>query len=306
MAERRINRISIAVFVVCCLFGSWMLSRTMEQPIAVLLGITVIVAAHLVTVPAPSGEHMYLGIGAATALPFLVADYAALMAILTLGLAVAWALRVILKSPSLAGSHFLSEVAALMAFASAYIIISQATGSDGIASSPSTTQVPTLITVAAAGIIWFVVRALIRSLVGLEREDLSARYLWLLALEDWAAIVSLFTSGALFGLAYEPMGLWAIPLALLPYALSHLAFVRYHDTRVTYGQTIRALAQIPEVAGLATRGHSARTAEIAVSIARDIGMHPDEVTETRVCRPDARHRTDHAERACDSASRLYR
>ncbi len=72
---------------------------------------------------------------------------------------------------------------------------------------------------------------------------------------------------------------WAVPLALLPYAFSHLAFVRYNNTRVTYGQTIRALAQIPEVAGLATPGHSERTAAVAVAIARDIGLHPDEVSE---------------------------
>ena len=72
---------------------------------------------------------------------------------------------------------------------------------------------------------------------------------------------------------------WALPVTVLPYAFSHTAFVRYHNTRITYGQTIRALAQIPEVAGLAPRGHSTRTADLAVAVARELGLHPDEVTE---------------------------
>ena len=115
-----------------------------------------------------------------------------------------------------------------MAFASSYVMLAEATAPTDLAED---TEI--LITVLAAGIVWFVVRALTRSLVGLEREDLSARFLWLLALEDWAAIVSLFTSGALFGLAFEHMRWWSIVLALLPYAFSHLAFVRYNNTRIT-------------------------------------------------------------------------
>ncbi|MCB1245709.1 MAG: HD domain-containing protein, partial [Acidimicrobiia bacterium] len=57
------------------------------------------------------------------------------------------------------------------------------------------------------------------------------------------------------------------------------AFARYHSTKVTYGQTIRALAQIPEVAGLAPSGHSTRTGDLAVAIAQEIGLHPNEVVE---------------------------
>lgn len=275
MADRRINGISIVVFIACAAFGSWMATLAAASLQTVLLGAAIIGLTHLITVPAPSGEYLYLGIGAATAVPFLFDDSATFLAILTLGMAVAWGIFAT-KRPTngLAGSQFLAEVSALMAFASAVVVISQVSARNG---EPTATS--ELITVVAAGIVWFAARALTRSLVGLEREDLSARFLWLLALEDWAAIVSLFTSGALFGLAYPKMGWWAILLALVPYAFSHLAFVRYHNTRITYGQTIRALAQIPEVAGLATMGHSGRTAAVAVAIARDIGMHPDEVTE---------------------------
>lgn len=275
MADRRINAISTVVFLACAAFGSWMAMLAATGMEWVLIGAGIIALTHLITVPAPSGEHLYLGIGAATAVPFLVHDHASFLAILTLGMAFAWGVFVVKKTgDGLAGSQFLAEVSALMAFASAVVLVGEVSMRRDFSSPTST-----LLTVVAAGIVWFAVRALTRSLVGLEREDLSARFLWLLALEDWAAIVSLFTSGALFGLAFPEMRWWAILLALVPYAFSHLAFVRYNNTRITYGQTIRALAQIPEVAGLATMGHAERTATVAVAIARDIGMHPDEVTE---------------------------
>jgi len=133
--------------------------------------------------------------------------------------------------------------------------------------------------VLVAGVVWFVVRALVAAFVGLERSDLAGRYLWLLALEDWAVVVSIFAAGTLFGLTWPLMGLWAIAVAVLPYTFGHLAFERYHSTRVTYGQTIRALAQIPEVAGLAPTGHSTRTADLAVAIAQEMGLHPSQVIE---------------------------
>lgn len=275
MADRRVNGISVGVFLACAAFGVWMVTLAEADPIWILVGAAVIALTHLVTVPAPSGEHLFLGIGTATAVPFLVSDHASFLAILTLGMAFAWGVFAANHSTNnLAGSEFLAEVSALMAFASAVVLIGEVSARNDLVSPTST-----LLTVVAAGIVWFAARALTRSLVGLEREDLSARFLWLLALEDWAAIVSLFTSGALFGLAFPEMRWWAVLLAAVPYAFSHLAFVRYHSTRVTYGQTIRALAQIPEVAGLATMGHAERTAGVAVAIARDIGMHPDEVTE---------------------------
>lgn len=274
MVERRANGISLAVFGACAAFGAWMLTLAAVDPLWIMVGAAIVALTHLITVPAPSGEHLFLGIGAATAVPFLVDDYASFLAILTLGMALAWGIFATNRGDNLAGSEFLAEVSALMAFAAAVVLIGEVSARNDIVSPTSQ-----LLTVVAAGIVWFAARALTRSLVGLEREDLSARFLWLLALEDWAAIVSLFTSGALFGLAFPQMRWWAILLALVPYAFSHLAFVRYHSTRVTYGQTIRALAQIPEVAGLATMGHAERTAAVAVAIARDIGMHPDEVTE---------------------------
>ena len=43
--------------------------------------------------------------------------------------------------------------------------------------------------------------------------------------------------------------------------------------------TREALSQIPEVAGLATRGHSVRTGHLARDIGRELGLHPDIVED---------------------------
>ena len=134
----------------------------------------------------------------------------------------------------------------------------------------------TVAAVALGGLAWFIVRALVAAFVGVERTDLAGRYLWLLALEDWAVVISVLAAGTLFGLTWPVMGVWSFAVAVLPYAFGHLAFERYHSTRVTYGQTIRALAQIPDVAGLAPRGHSTRTADLAVAVAQELAeMHLD-------------------------------
>ena len=78
---------------------------------------------------------------------------------------------------------------------------------------------------------------------------------------------------------FNAIGWWALPVALLPYSFAHGAFRRFQETRSTYRQTIRALAQIPEVAGLNLTGHSDRTAELAVAMAKELGLSPEEVED---------------------------
>lgn len=94
---------------------------------------------------------------------------------------------------------------------------------------------------------------------------------------DLSVFVSLVASGALFGIAFEVIGWWALAVAALPYAFAHGAFRRYVDARQTYFQTMRSLARIPEVAGHADPGHAARTAELAVGVAAELGLRPRDV-----------------------------
>jgi hypothetical protein len=205
----------------------------------------------------------------------LLDDPNQLAAAYAVGMAAAWVVRRATgRFDARTESDFLNEAVSMAVFA---ILATSVMGV--LAQSGLDDAWRALIAVAAGAVAWFLTRALVAALVGLEREDISGRYLWLLALEDWTVVVSIFAAGTLFGLAYPEMGWWALPVAILPYAFSHLAFVRYHSTRITYGQTIRALAQIPEVAGLAPRGHATRTADLSVAVAQELGLHPNEVAE---------------------------
>src|SRR5690606_387476 len=96
---------------------------------------------------------------------------------------------------------------------------------------------------------------------------------------DLNVFISLIATGGLFGLMFNAIGWWALPVALLPYSFAHGAFRRFQETKSTYRQTIRALAQIPEVAGLNLAGHSDRTAELAVAMAKELGLSPEEVED---------------------------
>src|SRR5690606_20810834 len=88
--------------------------------------------------------------------------------------------------------------------------------------------------------------------------------------------ITLIATGGLFGMMYAAIGWWALPVAFLPYSFAHGAFRRFQETKATYRQTIRALAQLPEVAGLNLKGHPDRTAALAVAMPEALRLSPEE------------------------------
>ena len=275
MASSSVHPLSVGVWLLTGAAGVAVVVLAELSIESLVVGAAAITAGQLVSVPAPSGERLYLGIGVASAMPMLVPEAASVAAIYAFGMVGSWVVFALRKEEGVVlSSHFVPEAVGLAAFGFAFYMMRGAIDSVAMGEDWAT-----LLALLVAGGVWYAARAFLRSLVGLGRVDLSVRYLWLLGLEDWSAIVTMLIAGGLFGFAWPVMRWWALPVAVLPYAFSHTAFVRYNSTRVTYGQTIRALAQIPEVAGLAPRGHSNRTADLAVAVARELGMHPDEVTE---------------------------
>ncbi|HIE22093.1 MAG TPA: HD domain-containing protein [Acidimicrobiia bacterium] len=115
---------------------------------------------------------------------------------------------------------------------------------------------------------------MLRALLVLGPREFSRNYLARALLHDLNAFLGLALTGALFGELYPSIGWWALPIAGLPYAFAHSAFKRFQDTKVTYKQTIRALARIPEVSGLGVDGHADRTTDLASSIAKQMGLGP--------------------------------
>jgi hypothetical protein len=284
MAELRLKTLSVIAWLALMLgavvFTAAGVGRTdlesVDWFLPVIVWAGVITAISFITVPAPSGSRLSLGIGAAVAASILMDDQFALGAAICLALAATGLIeKNFFQSIKRTDGDFLTDALGMAAYALVFL----ATFEGVVEADLIDLTWSVVAAVLAAGLVWFVVRALVAAFVGLERSDLAGRYLWLLALEDWAVVISIFAAGTLFGLTWPLMGVWAVPVAVLPYTFGHLAFERYHSTRVTYGQTIRALAQIPEVAGLAPAGHSTRTADLAVAIAQELGLHPKQVVE---------------------------
>jgi HD domain len=284
MAETRLRTISIiswlALAIAAVIFTVTGLSQAgIDQGVWIseaLLWVTAITLVSLLSVPAPSGSRISLGIGAIVAASILTQEVTAFAAATAAALAIAWVFQRRIDTWShRTDGDFLSDALAAAVFGATYVYMEELFLGWGLSDDAWTV----VGAVAIGGLAWFIVRALVAAFVGVERTDLAGRYLWLLALEDWAVVVSILAAGTLFGLTWPVMNVWAFAVAVLPYAFGHLAFERYHSTRVTYGQTIRALAQIPEVAGLAPRGHSTRTADLAVAVAQELGLHPNDVIQ---------------------------
>jgi hypothetical protein len=89
---------------------------------------------------------------------------------------------------------------------------------------------------------------------------------------DLNVFVSLVATGALFALAEQQIGIWAVGVAGLPFLFARSAFGRFNTIKRTYRQTIRALARIPEVAGLGVEGHADRTAALAQEVGYELGL----------------------------------
>jgi hypothetical protein len=83
---------------------------------------------------------------------------------------------------------------------------------------------------------------------------------------------ALAVSGVLIAIAAKPLGLVALPLFLVPVVLSQFAFRRYVGIRATYGQSIRTLSRITDLAGYTHPGHSERVAELAVAMGAELGI----------------------------------
>ncbi|MFQ5968461.1 MAG: HD-GYP domain-containing protein [Acidimicrobiia bacterium] len=253
----------------------------------VAIGAMVLAAGWLVSVPSLSGHRFSLAFAVAAAFPLLyrngpdfTGDVAldwALSAAAT-GLLIAWLIELLRQEADV--TVFAALVRQTIGIAVFLVIdtaafeeLSQLTAfrEDGFGAQ--------LVALALAGTLWFLVETFLWAYLTFARSQLSRRYLWTVALRDWPVGASLLATGALFGVAFPTIGPAALVIALIPYGFVHVAFHRYHEARGTYAQTIRALARIPEVAGLSPDGHSDRTADLAVAIGQELGLSPDQVTE---------------------------
>ncbi|MFQ5516532.1 MAG: HD-GYP domain-containing protein [Acidimicrobiia bacterium] len=275
MADSRTRQVSLGTLLLVGGLSGVLFWQTQQSPVGIVVAAAVLAAGAVVRVPTPTGGTLHVGAGVAAAVPLLFREVAAVGTVYGLGICAAYLLLQARPAQRRrAGRLFLSEVAGLSTLTLVFFLASSGLERNGLKGTW-----PDLAAVTLGAVTWFVVTSAMNSLIGYQEQRLGIRYLWLSSLGDWPVLVSLVASGALFGFSYPLIGAWAFPMATMPYGFSHLAFVRYHDTRGTYGQMIRALARIPEVAGLSADGHSARTADLAVVIGKELGLHPDWVAE---------------------------
>ena len=113
----------------------------------------------------------------------------------------------------------------------------------------------------------------------IRAEDLRARYPVTLADElrvQWRLGLAVGISAIITVFGATVMGLDELAVFAGPLFVIQLAFRRYAGIRATYLQTVRALAQVTEVAGYVDSGHSRRVSKIALAVGRELGMsEPD-------------------------------
>jgi len=240
----------------------------------------VAIAAGSVVVPAVSSRNrLTLATSVGAALPFVLMDErfdpVATVAVFFLG-AVLLSIAEFVRKGSIrrallyAARQFMGYCGFIAVFSGMLTLVGGSVGASGW---------DELIAFVAGGVAWIAVDIALWSATASTDGRISPRFVALSALRDLNVFITLIATGGLFGMMYGAIGWWALPVALIPYSFAHGAFRRFQETKSTYKQTIRALAQIPEVAGLNLSGHSDRTATLAVAMAEDMGLTPEEVED---------------------------
>jgi hypothetical protein len=250
------------------------------DPIAIAVAVSALVVASMVGVAASnSGNRFTTGLAVAAAVPFVFGagdsvDLAASIAIYGIGEAIVWALR---HSRGEDNRELLPTMVRRFVGYVTYATVYTALRVGPFAELSG--DWADLLPFAIALVAWITVEVILRALLVLGKRELSRTYLARALLHDLNVFLGLAMTGALFGELWPELDWWALPIALLPYSFAHLAFKRFQQTKVTYKQTIRALARIPEVSGLGIDGHADRTTELASAIAKEIGLGPIQVED---------------------------
>ena len=261
--------------IVAGMVGLYAATKATTDPFEIVIAVAFLVLASLVGVATSnSGNRFTMGLAVAAAIPFVLTrgagvDLAGSMATYGLALAIIWALRY-----SRGESHsellptLIRRYAGYVVYATVYAGMSV-----GVSANLSGGW-EDLLPFGVALVAWITVEVTLRALLVLGPRELSRTYLARALLHDLNVFLGLALTGAMFGELFPGLGWWALPIALLPYMFAHTAFKRFQETKVTYKQTIRALARIPEVSGLGIDGHADRTTELASSISKEMGLGP--------------------------------
>jgi len=273
LVAERVNASGFSVFVLGMVVLVAVTGPQSTEPFLQIVLVAIAIAGlSRISVIAPSGHNRYLSDGMALAVPLAFElDPGGAFAAIGAGYLGSLALTVGMGTTihRALASH-VRRVVAVMGYAIVLILLGSWIAENLI-----------VVAIGVAAAVWYFVD-LGLWMLGREHRHLSFHYLGRVAGRDWQAAALLAGSAAMVGLIVPALTSgWIIALLVVgaPFLTAYFAFHRYREVRRTYGQTIRALARIPEVAGLSPLGHSDRVSALAVDVATDLGMTPDEVEE---------------------------
>lgn len=275
-----VRALAVASLVIAPVTAFWLMSQSPIPWTWVLVALAAMALGSFVVPAVSSGNRFTVAMAVAAALPFVFitdgrVDVAAVVATALLsytGISIIQTARsgLFVRSCGYAFRHLAGHVTFV-------VVLALVRG--WVGSSLGTSGWEVLVPFVAGGVAWFAVEVALWSQFAAGYRRVSTRYLALASLKDLNVFVSLVATGGLFGLMFQALSWWALPVTLLPYSLAHGAFQRFQETRSTYRQTIRALAQIPETAGLNIAGHADRVSELSVAMAKDLGLSPEDVED---------------------------
>ncbi len=262
--------------------GLTLAATTETSASTILVATTILVVCSLIGVATSnSGNRFTTGQAVAAALPFVLltagggVDLVGVLAVYGIGLSLTWVVRFARGEDHIEMLPvMLRRLFGYVTYATVYTGLRR-----GLGQAELSGDWGDLVPFIGALVAWIVVEVIVRALFVIGPRELSRTYLARALLHDLNVFVGLVLTGALFGELYGPLGWWALPMALLPYSFAHAAFRRLQETKVTYKQTIRALARIPEVSGLAVDGHADRTTDISTAVAKEMGLGPSVVEQ---------------------------
>ncbi len=281
MAERSVFSVmSVIGLVSAPVLGVMAVANSGLTWFQVTVAVVALLVGSMIVASVSSGNRLTVAIGVAAALPFVFVtpagvDLYGVAGVYLIGSAGLGLISLTRGTPLLRSGGFAGrQLVGFVTFATVFAIVRRMLGT---AVGESGWEV--LIPFVTAGVAWFFVDVGLWAVFASEYRRVSARYLGLAGVGDANVFASLVATGALFGLMFDALGWWALPVSLLPYSFAHSAFRRFQETRSTYKQTIRALAHIPEAAGLNLFGHADRTSAMSVAMAKDLGLSPEEVED---------------------------
>ena len=255
-------------------------TRAVSSPLHIAVAVMALILASTVEVAtSDSGNRFTTGLAVASAIPVIFSgeygvDTAGAIACYGAGMAGVWMVR---RLGGERHAELLPTAIRRLAGYIAYVVVYSAMRIGVLTELSGGWEdlIPFFGAVAA----WLGVEVLLRAMLILGPRELSRAYLARALIQDLNVFLGLVLTGALFGELFLALSWWALPIALLPYSFAHSAFKRFQETKTTYKQTIRALARIPEVSGLGINGHADRTTALATSIAKELGLGPNQVED---------------------------